>query len=251
MKAIQARVTVCQDAQTEHVLNRQSLGIGRVNHILRVHGDELVRNGASLNRFDESQREVMDRLFPGLSDEGHEQASFAAAFGGLGWRRASDTAQPAQLGAVVAAGPKVRSMAAAAVKAGLIGEGLLEERLAGKTRLLEEAFLRSLDEVEKVKAEDFLRRAKHAAEEQLLAMATGVSEAIQAPRVDATYIGLDDQAEGSASDTHDGGDGDPEGRGRSLTAPHLQKELSMLLDCTQFRSHTSGCAISMPMLAVC
>ena len=46
VRAIQSRVAICQDAQTECILIRQSLGVGRISHILHVHGDEL------LSRFD-------------------------------------------------------------------------------------------------------------------------------------------------------------------------------------------------------
>ena len=122
VQAIQEKVAVCADVQTEHVLNRQSLGIGRVNHILRVHGHSLVGEGGNLGIFDQCTREAMDRLFPGLTPEAHEQATLAAVLGGLGWRRASDIAQAANLGALVAATPKVRSMAQAAVQAGLLPE---------------------------------------------------------------------------------------------------------------------------------
>ena len=105
VKAMQARVALCQDVQTEHVLNRQSLGVGRVNHILRVHGDQLLRAEGSFVDFDQSSREAMERLFPGLTAEGHAQATLAASVGGLGWRTASDTARSANLGALVMGGP--------------------------------------------------------------------------------------------------------------------------------------------------
>eukprot|EP00975_Prorocentrum_lima_P019565 4118930-Prorocentrum_lima.AAC.1 len=35
--AMTERVEVCRDVQTEHLLCSQSLNVGRVNHILRVH----------------------------------------------------------------------------------------------------------------------------------------------------------------------------------------------------------------------
>jgi len=38
VKAMHERVQLCQNPQTEFVLARDSLGVGRVNHILRVHG---------------------------------------------------------------------------------------------------------------------------------------------------------------------------------------------------------------------
>ncbi len=43
VQAMHERTAICADVQTEHVLCRQSLGIGRVNHVLRVHGHELAR----------------------------------------------------------------------------------------------------------------------------------------------------------------------------------------------------------------
>ena len=64
-----------------------------------MHGEELVEHGGCLYSFGESQREVMDRLSPRLSDE----VALSAAVGGLGLREASNTARPAQLGALVAA----------------------------------------------------------------------------------------------------------------------------------------------------
>ena len=160
VKAMQTRVGICQDVQTEHVLNRQSLGIGRVNHILRVHGDELLQHSEALGCFDTSAREAKDRLFPGLTPESHEQASFGAAVGGLGWRTATDTARPANLAALLQAGPKVRGMAASASRAGLLPAGMLETRLSAKTQTAESGYLAALDEVERVKAEDFLSNVK-------------------------------------------------------------------------------------------
>ena len=96
-KAMQERIAVIQDVQTEHVLNRESLGVGRVNRILRVHGDELLRSGRTLRSCDDATRDEMDGLLPGMTTEGHEQATLAAAVGGLGWRRASERARPANL----------------------------------------------------------------------------------------------------------------------------------------------------------
>jgi hypothetical protein len=51
-------------------------------------------------------------------------------------------------------------MAAAAVHAGLIGAGQVETLLEERTHLAEVAYLEELDEVERLEAEDFLRRAK-------------------------------------------------------------------------------------------
>ena len=50
VRAMQSKVKLCRDAGTEYVLNRQSLGVGRVNHILRVHREDLLREGGASRR---------------------------------------------------------------------------------------------------------------------------------------------------------------------------------------------------------
>lgn len=234
--AMHERVAVCNDVQTEHVLCRQSLGVGRVNHILRVHGHELLERG-SLTGFDDATRTVMDRLFPGLGPESHEQASLGAALGGLGWRRATDTALPANLGALIMATPKVRTMAAAASHAGLLAPGQVEARIAARIARAEAAYLASLDELERVKAEEFLTKARDAAEHQWQQILSGNGSAgPEAPRAHAEYAGPDELAPSTIPDAQDGGSADPETSSRRLTAPHLQKELSKLRDCTRLRA---------------
>ena len=238
VRAMQEKAAVCQDPQTEHVLCRQSLGIGRVNHILRVHGHELVQRRDKLEAFDDVTREVVDRLFPGLSAEGYEQATLTAVLGGIGWRRGTDTALPASLGAHTVAKPVVRWMAKAAEKAGLILPGQIETRFDEKLRRMKEDYVQGLDEVEKVKAEAFIHRAETAAEERWARTASGEhGPQTKAPRADLDYAGEDEADSGrqSVAEDNDGGDGDTEGTGRILSGPHLQKELSRLADCTRLR----------------
>ena len=103
-----------------------------------------MRGGSLPEAFDATVRQEIDRMFPGISAERHEQATFAARNGGLGWRRASDTARPANLSSLVMAAPKVRAMAAAAVHAGLLREAKIEGLLDEKLRLLEAAYLSQL-----------------------------------------------------------------------------------------------------------
>ena len=85
-----------------------------------------------LQSFEDDQRQVLDRLFPGLTEEGHDQASLGAAVGGLGWRSASYISVAANLGALVQAAPKIISMVGDATKAGLVAPGLLQARLDAK-----------------------------------------------------------------------------------------------------------------------
>jgi hypothetical protein len=237
VKAMQSRVAICQDVLTEHILNRQSLGIGRINHILRVHGDELLRQGRSAEGFDHIMREAMDRLFPGLTPECFEQASLGAFVGGLGWRKASDVARPANLAALIQAEPKLRAMMATAVHAGLLHAGQLEVRLAAKIQRAESAYLIGLDEVERVKATDFLSQVKDASERQWQQIRGGqTSPVIVAPQANAAYIRDDDHHFGQVNAVHDGGRGDVEAAGRQLTIAHVQGELSRLHDCTRLRA---------------
>ena len=42
IRAMHERVKLCQDPQTEFALLRESLGVSRINHILRVHGHTIL-----------------------------------------------------------------------------------------------------------------------------------------------------------------------------------------------------------------
>ena len=60
VRAMHERVAIVGDVQTEHVLERECLGIGRVNHILRAHGDQLMRSGSSPEAFDATVRQEIE-----------------------------------------------------------------------------------------------------------------------------------------------------------------------------------------------
>ncbi len=237
VRAMHERIAICADTQTEHVLSRQSFGIGRVNHILRVHGHELAQEAHPLEAFDAVTESAMDRLFPGLTPEGREQATLAASVGGLGWRRARDVARAANLGALIMTIPKVRSMSAAAVRAGLLPEGGIEELLVGQVHEVEDVYLSDLDEAERERARDFLGKAKRAAEEQWRRVLIGSgAEGVPAPQANVEYSSAGTPALQGNADETDGGQTDPENASRRLASPHLQKELSRLLDCTRLRA---------------
>ena len=95
--------------------------------------------------------------------------------------------------------------------------------MEAKTRLTEEAYLRGLHEAELVKATDFLSKAKLAAEEQWRAITGGTGGVVQGLLAEVVYVGPDEQGTHSTINVHDRGEGDFEGRGRSLTGPQLQK----------------------------
>ena len=92
--AIQERTAVCQDVQTEQVMCRLSLGVGRVNHILRVHGATASTTTAEAELSDGVTDEALQRLFPGVTEEGREQATFSRDKGGIGWRRPATWRSP-------------------------------------------------------------------------------------------------------------------------------------------------------------
>ena len=237
VRAMHSKIVICQDVQTENVLSKQSLGIGRINHILRVHGHALLGNPEQIRGFDDIAKTTLDRLFPGLSSNGHEQASLACKVGGLGRQRAVDTALPANLSALILAAPKIRSMAEAAQRAGLIDERRVQAQLDRKVQAAHTAYLEGLGDLEKRCAETFLQKARAAAEEQWLRYCSGGgSEAVQTP---ASVALVDDDEVGPSLNLSTNSEDeapDVEAGGRRLSAPHLQRELSRLFDVTRLRT---------------
>ena len=235
VQAIQSKVELCQDSQTEHVLSRQSLGVARVNHILRVHGDVMKGQGGELQKFDDLTCQAMARLFPGLTPESRAQATLAPPLGGLGWRRATDVARPANLGALVAVGPLVRSMAEAATHAGLLPPGAVEQVLEADAQAVAASFLEELDEIERVKAEDYLRKAHEAATQAWQARLRPANQQIAAPVPDLSYDGLSSLEGRDPGDSSGAGGSDAEERSRQPSAPRLQKDLAALQDLSRLR----------------
>jgi len=226
------KTEVCQDAQTEHVLGRLSLGVCRLNHVLRVHGRVLHGQQEAVKHLDDATFVAMTRLFPGITPEGRIQASLAASRGGLGWRNAADIALAANLAALIAATPKVHSLAKDAAKAGLLPLGALERAFSDRLTEVRQAFLATLDEAEATKALAYLARAAQAAEDQWLAVNSGKGwSATRAPRAEATYAGVE---EFTVDPGDDALDASPDGR--VVTPGNLQKELCRLLDCTRLRA---------------
>ena len=231
------RIATIGDAQVEYVLDRASLGVGRVNHILRVHGDELVRDGVPLQEFDVAVRNELDRLFPGIAAEGHEQATFAQTFGGLSWRRATDVARPAHLGSLVAVCPMVTDMCFQATKAGLLPAGVVERCLSEKVLRVRASYLDELDETEKVKAEEFLDQAAERSSalwEGLLSGSGGVS--VHAPVANIVYTSDSQEPPTERADAAPPDSSAAESGRRPLNGLHLQKELARLQDCTRLRA---------------
>jgi len=116
----------------------------------------------------------------------------------------------------------------AGVVAGLLPLGKLELRLDELTNAAESAYMLTLDEAERVRAEEFPGRDKQAASEAWSRTSTGASGyEPPAPRV------LRNPGEGS--ELGDGTENGPRSSTRRIGAPQLQSELSMLLNLTRGR----------------
>ena len=98
--------------------------------------------------------------------------------------------------------------------------------------------MESLDELERVKAKDFLRKAKYATE-QYWSNADGGLHPVgvnSVPTADATYSSTDDHDQTPQGSEQDEDAPEVEGSGKRLSAFHLQKQLLRLLDCTRLRA---------------
>ena len=65
IRAMHEKVQLCQDPQTEFALLRESLGVSRINHILRVHGTTILQERRAAEAFDEIGQRSLERLFQG------------------------------------------------------------------------------------------------------------------------------------------------------------------------------------------
>ena len=158
------RVQLCQDPQTEFALLRDSLGVSRVNHILRVHGHKILEE-QSAAVYDEIGQRSLERLFPGLTEDSMTQATLSASQLRIGFKRARDIAAPSHLGALIAAKPRIRGMIRDAVLAGLLPEQLLETRLSEVIETAPSTYLSALDNGEQATARLFIQKAAQAAGE--------------------------------------------------------------------------------------
>ena len=73
IRAMQERVQLCQDPQTEFALLRESLGVSRINHILRVHVHTILEEQSAAEVYDEIGKRSLERLFPGLTEDSMTQ----------------------------------------------------------------------------------------------------------------------------------------------------------------------------------
>ena len=110
IRAMHERVQLCQHHEKDVALLREGLGVGRINHILRVHGHDILQEKRAAEIYDEVGQRSLERLFPRFTDDRSEQATLSAGQSVIGYKRARDTAGPAHFGALIAAKPRILAM---------------------------------------------------------------------------------------------------------------------------------------------
>ena len=114
-----------QDAQVELDLHWATQGIGKINHLLRANGDELLQYADALREHDDVQTKALTRLLPGLDDSGIGQAFNTMSLGGIGLAKAQEIAAAAHLASLTASKPMLQSLAEQAEKVGFLSKEVL------------------------------------------------------------------------------------------------------------------------------
>ena len=165
IRAMHERVQLCQHPQTEFALLRESLGVSRINHILRVHGHTILEEQKVAAVHDKIGQRSLERLFPGLTEDSMTQATLSAGQSGIGFKRARDIAAPAHLGGLIAAKPCIQAMIRDAVWAGHLPEHLLETRLTAVIETATSTHLSALDDEDQATAKLYVQKAAQAGDE--------------------------------------------------------------------------------------
>ena len=136
------RAQLCQDPKTEFALLRKSLGVSRINHILRVHGHTVLQERQAAQIFDEIGQRSLKRL----SEDSFEQATLSAGQS-LGARGRGTL--PAQHTLEHSAKLRILDMNQDAATAGLIPNQPLVARLDAIIEAPTAVFLEAFDDSEK------------------------------------------------------------------------------------------------------
>ena len=91
IRAMHERVQLFQDPQTEFALLRESLGVGCINHILRIHGHTILQEQSAAEVYDEIGQRSLERLFLGLTEDSKTQATLSAGQSGIGFKKERET----------------------------------------------------------------------------------------------------------------------------------------------------------------
>ena len=138
------RVRLCQDPQTYFALLRESLGVSRINHNLRVHGHTIKQEKRAVEIFDEVGQRNFERVFSGFMEDSLEQATFSASQSGIGYKRARDIAGVAHLGALTADKLRILDVTHDVATAGMLPKQPLVTRLDSVIEAAVTAYLNDL-----------------------------------------------------------------------------------------------------------
>ena len=124
-----------------------------------MHGHTILQEKRAVGIYDEVGQRSLERLFPGFTEDSLVRATLSAGHFGIGYTRARDIAAPAQLGALMAARPRIQAVIQDAVTAGLLLKRPLEARLDVVIETATSTYLETLDD------EDRVQKAAQAADE--------------------------------------------------------------------------------------
>ena len=197
-----------------------------------MHGHTLLQEKEAAKIFEVGQRSL-ERLFPGLTEDGLEQATLGACQSGIGYKRARVVASTAHLGPLIAAKTRFLDMIQDAATAGPIPKQPLLARLDALTEPATAVYLEALDGSETPTAQLYLQKATQAADESWQQTVLGHN----GPTVTNPTVSEIEQS-GAASQDDDDDDSEltfaPHRKSR-LSAPQLQAQLSQLTDRARLR----------------
>ena len=229
------------DPQTEFALLRESLGVSRINHILRVHGHTILQEKRATEIYDEVGQRSLERHFPRFTEDSTEQATLSASESGMGYKRAQDITSPAHLGAFIAATPRILAMTQDAVMAGLLPKQPLVTCLAAMIEAATTTYLAAHHDEHRATAKLFVQRTAWAGDEAWQQTVEGHN----GPTVtNPTVSEIEQSSSASQDDDDDDVEFIPAPRKSRLSAPQLQAQLPRLSGRTEgFEEHTrlQGC----------
>ena len=228
IRAMHEGVQLCQNPETEFALLRESLGVSRINHILRVHGHTILQAQRAAEIQDELGQRSLERVFLGLTEDGMTQATLSAGQSGIGFTR--DIAAPARLGAPIAAKQRIQAMIQDELWAGLLPEHPLKTRLARRSSKQPPPPIsaHSMSD-EQATAKLSVQKAAQTAWQQTNLRTAGAG--VTNPIVGIPRRDLGPASQDKPSDVMDFS----APRKSQLSAPQLQAQLSRLTDRTRLR----------------
>ena len=236
--AMLQRIPFIQDAQVELNMQRASLGVGKITHLLRVAGSELVEPDGALQKFDAIQKEGLQRLLPALSVHGVDQPFRPYSLGGVGLTLAEDIASAAQLASLTGAKPIIESLATESERVGLFAKADLMRVFEQKRNTCRAKLLKQDEQADKEQIDDLISAADMRAQEEWAAVCTG-RPSLHAPLPQVRQRVTQDvsaerhiEASNQLESGHVRSDPDELGghiNSLRLSVPHLQRELSLLV----------------------